>query len=146
MKNLCRLAAASIALIACAPSAFATATASATMTDVRYQLFDLNPTDGIAPAVTFTGQTFVSVSATTNSLPGSIYLFDSGALGGALTKTFAYGSNISSNIASASTTAGLIGSITGPGAYATAASAGAGVSTASTGFALSSQFTLSPNT
>jgi hypothetical protein len=143
MKNLSRLAAALTALVACVPSAFATATASATMTDVRYQLFDLNLTDGIAPAVTFVGQTFASVSATTNSNPGSLYVFNTGVLGEALTTTLAFGSNLGS----ASITAGPIGpTATGPGAFATATSTGTGVSTSSAGYALSSQFTLTPNT
>lgn len=52
---LCALAAAVTALVAAGPAAAASsATASATLSNIQIQLFDLDPTDGITPSISFT--------------------------------------------------------------------------------------------
>jgi hypothetical protein len=127
-----------------APAAFAAVTATATVSDFHYQLFDLDLTDGITPSVTFTGSGVnVYTSASPNNGSTQDYHSASGALGSAVSTSSLFGSNS----ASARTTAGNpVGAGVGPGAVATATAAGANSVAYAGGNAMTANFTLSART
>jgi hypothetical protein len=143
MKHLCRVAAASIALAACSPCAFATATATATLNNLRYQLFDLDPSDGVTPAVMFDAGSAASTFATADDYATWEYNYISGPLGS--------GQSISSirgtAIAFAVVTPGeFTGSGATPVATAQASATGSSASALSNTWAVYSGFTLTPRT
>jgi hypothetical protein len=125
-----------------APTAFATVTATATLSDLHYQLFDLDLTDGIAPFVTFTGGASVFTSATPNGVTQDIHSAD-----GALWSALSVSSLLGSNSASARTTAGTpVGVGVGPGAVAIATAAGANSVSFANSVPMGADFTLSAHT
>lgn len=126
--------------VAVAPMALA-ATASATLTGVYLQVFDLNPVDGIAAAVTFNDGVSVYGSAS-NGTGDSYNLVD--VLGAALSGSALAGASS----ANSAVTAGNVFTLgAGPGATATASSTGAGSSAYSQALALfSASFSVTANT
>ena len=126
--------------VAVAPMALA-ATASATLTGVYLQVFDLNPVDGIAAAVTFNDGVSVYGSAS-NGTGDSYNLVD--VLGAALSGSALAGASS----ANSAVTAGNVFTLgAGPGATATASSTVAGSSAYSQALALfSSSFSVTANT
>lgn len=146
MNEIKLAALAAAGLLAAAPSAHATATASATLTNFHYQVFDLDPNDGIDAAVTFASGAYayaraddVGISTGTNGT----YQDASGVIGSALSVSAVEGA---SN-ASALTTAGdPAGAGAGPDASSFASAAGAGNFASGGGYLLNSSFTLTPRT
>lgn len=133
------------ASLAVAPGAQAVATASASLSDIHIQLFDLAPLDGIDPGVTFdsTFPVYVYVNATDNNGVTWDSQSDSGALGAALgPKTALMGAAT----ATAQVFAGDLFVPTGPGASASASASGLGSQASGNGYALNSGFTLTANT
>ena len=128
-----------------APMALA-ATASATLTGVYLQVFDLNPVDGIAAAVTFNDGVSVYGSAS-NGTGDSYNLVD--VLGAALSGSALAGAS-SANSAVTAVTAGNVFTLgAGPGATATATASStvAGSSAYSQALALfSASFSVTANT
>ena len=143
--NEIRLAAlAAAGLLAAAPSAHATATATATLTNFHYQVFDLDPNDGIAAAVTFASGAYAyAVASHTEGTTVSHSQNADGAIGSALSVSALLGVNT----ASALTTSGdPAGAGTGPGASSIASAAGAGNTAYGSANLVSSSFTLTPHT
>jgi hypothetical protein len=139
-STLIPTALAAAGLLACAGSAHALATATATLSNFHVQVFDLNPLDGIAPSVTFASGAYAFTSATDVT---SVYDSNSGVAGAALSVSAATG-NASSSV---SITAGNFFTLgAGPGVSASASAFGVGTQAYGRGYALSSQFTLSANT
>ena len=127
-------------LLACAGSAHALATATASLSNFQVRVFDLNPLDGIAASVTFDSGAYVSAQA----FDGMGASNSASNLAGTALSVSAANGNAS---ASGSTTAGdffMLGS--GPGASASASAFGLYSSAGGTGYPLSSGFTLSANT
>lgn len=134
-------------LLAAAPAAMAVAQASAQLTGLYIQVFDLNPADGIPAAVTFASGVNDQVNVYSNVTPDNGVTSDShsanGPLGAALTTSSALGllSASASTQAGDAWTAGA-----GPAGQATAAAVGADSQAWANASALSSGFTLTPNT
>ena len=132
------LAAAS--LLACVGSAHALATATASLSNFQVQVFDLNPLDGIAAAVTFASGAQVYAYSTDVT---AVSNYDSNVAGSALSVSALVG-NASS---AASTAAGdFFTPGSGPGASASVSVAGLGAQANGSGYSLQSNFTLTANT
>ena len=108
-----------------------------------YQVLDLDPTDGIAAAVSFANGAYVETYATPDNDITRDYHSDAGAVGAILSVS----SLLGWNSASAGTTAGdPVGTGAGPGGAAFASVAGANSYARGVAYSLLSSFTLSPHT
>ena len=144
-SSFTRTALAAALALAGATSAHALATASASLGNFQIQLFDLNPFDGIAAAVTFTdavnfqSQVYAQASDGGFASDGTYY----GAIGSVLAANATNGAASSWGTTSAGNpyTPGA-----GPGAAAAASTMGVGTSAYGIGWALASSFTLTANT
>jgi hypothetical protein len=137
---------AAAALLAVSAGAQA-ATASATISNVYIQVFDLNPLDGITAAVTFTGAAYAaSTQAQATSDNGATWSYDShsDALGLAVPAASALAGGA---WAAATVVAGDPWTLgVGPGGTANAAASGPSTQAYAWGSALSSGFILTGNT
>ena len=130
-------------VLAVSTSTHAQATASATLSNFRVQVFDLNPSDGIPASVTFTDASAAQVYA--QAVDG-VFASDgtySGPIGAALSAAAAQGAASSSG----TTAAGdpfTLGA--GPGASAAASTSGVDTSAYGVGYLLASGITLTANT
>ncbi len=144
MNDITWAALAAAGLLAVVPQAQATVTTSATLTNFQYQLFDLDPGDGIPASVSFDSGAFVQAQARDIAIPGSSqFQSASGAFGEALSVSALQGLSNSQaqTFAGNPTSAGA-----GPGGFASASTAGAGNDAYASGTLLNSGFTLSPRT
>lgn len=140
-SKLAALAAAG--LLAVAVPAHATGTATATVTNVHYQLVDLDANDGIAPSITLTGSSFVNAQILQSSTVCGVCQSFTGAVGTPLSASVQSGANSSF----AQVTAGsLLGPATGPAATTSAQGGGPGFSIDASAYIFSASFTLSPRT
>ena len=134
MKTFFAVSAIAIGVLGTQP-AWAVATASATLSGVSYTLIDLNLTDGIAPAITFSGQ-----SSQTAASSGGVFDFDS--LAGWFTP-------LQSTAASgAGTASGTITATSANGSVSTTGTLVPGTSQFNYGYAypMLANFTITPNT
>jgi hypothetical protein len=115
----------------------------ATLPNFHYQLFDLDPTDGITPAVVFADDgTFVFSSAT----PDNYASFDVQSNSGPFGSSLSVSSLLGSTSASASTTAGNPQDLdAGAAGLAVASAAGAETEAYAYSFPLYSSFMLTPH-
>lgn len=144
MNEIKLAALAAAGLLAAVPSAHATATATATLTNFHYQVFDLDPNDGIAAAVTFASGASVSASAShTDGTTVSDSQNANGAIGSALSVSALLGGSSASSLTTAGDPAGAD---LWPGAWSSASAAGAHNSANGVAWLVASSFTLTPHT
>lgn len=146
MDDIKWAALAAAGLLAVAPQAQATVSATASLTNFQYQLFDLDPSDGIAASVSFAGSASAFASATDSAVAGSNGNSQSasGAIGAGLSVSALQGISTAQaqTFAGNPTTAGAA-----PGSFASASTSGIGNSAYGSSSPLnSSGFTLSPRT
>jgi len=127
-------------LLACAGSAHALATATASLSNFQVQVFDLDLLDGITASVTFASGAQVYATATDGT---SVSNFDFNMAGTALSVSALFGNASSSG---STTTGDFFAPGSGPGASASASVFGVGTQAYGYGSVLSSNFTLSAKT
>lgn len=147
MKRRCAAAVGLAAFALATPAAQASASASATIADLRVQLIDLDMTDGITPGITF-GQgagtpALLQVMTTVNgvSLNDHVYLPTGTAYGPLAVSnggTYATGTMLAGDPVGAS--------LVGPGASVESGASGANTMGWGIGYALPVDFTLTANT